>query len=274
MKLLVGGDSFAQFPNGEWYLTKPHGPLTVEYPESNKGGPITVTYDYKHTGQLLDENAVSVGMGGGDLSATTFVTLQELEKQQDFTHVLFYITNFNRDIIDVSQRNDLKVLDAISGSDHTMPSDFYKTEVLGSSISREHDDESNYRFLGHWWYASNEEIQAPMIPEIKIYNRMKSEFTYFHNGLSNLALLKTYCDDRNINLLCIAPMHHVPNMKEIESFLNIDIIVPSGLMENYWDYLKSPLFKWSRSHYSSKQHKTLADHIIQNYPEWISMHDK
>jgi len=269
MKLLVAGDSFAQFPNGEWYLSKPHGPETVEYPDSNKGGPITITYNYKHTGQIFDDNAVSVGIGGGDLSSTSVVAIQELQKQQDFTHLLFYITNFNRDIIDISQRNDLKVVDAISNADAKMISSFYSEPKLDPNASRSGVD-SDFRFLGHWWYASNEDIQQPLISEIKTYNRLKADFTYLHNGLSNIALLKNYCNKHNIKLLCIAPMHHVPNTEELREFLDIDVFAFAGFMENYWDYLRTPQFKWSRSHLDAKGHKNVAYYIMQNYSHWVS----
>ena len=77
MKLLVGGDSFAQFPDHSYghQESRPY----IDWPESNLGTGFRQNLLFKHWCQQLDNDAVSVGIGGSDISTTTFVTLQELK---------------------------------------------------------------------------------------------------------------------------------------------------------------------------------------------------
>ena len=101
MKLLVGGDSFAEFPKQSYNvdIKKDY----IDFPSSGKGEGFRQNLNYNHWCQILDHNAVSVGIGGADISITTFVTIQQL-MTLEFTHCIFFVTDFYRDVIEINKK--------------------------------------------------------------------------------------------------------------------------------------------------------------------------
>lgn len=84
--LLVGGDSFAQFPKTEWVM------------ETNSSRPCS-QWDGKniHWCELLSQelniDCISTGVAGGDSSITSYETIREIYNNKSLTHCIFFITS-------------------------------------------------------------------------------------------------------------------------------------------------------------------------------------
>ena len=67
--LLVAGDSFAEFPKD---------------------------VDYSHWAEIIsNHDAISTGTGGSDIGYTSMIAMEELY-QNNYTHCIFFITDFGR----------------------------------------------------------------------------------------------------------------------------------------------------------------------------------
>ena len=83
--LLVGGDSFAQFPKTEWVLERKQNRPCPEWDGKNF-----------HWCELLAEQlniaSESVGIQGGDSATTSYETIRQLHLNENITHCIFFIT--------------------------------------------------------------------------------------------------------------------------------------------------------------------------------------
>lgn len=270
--LLVGGDSFAQFPRFHWYKTSP-GPdqiTTVSYPASRRGPGFTVDYTYPHWCEILDNNAISVGVGGGDIYTTSFVTTQSILSNPKITHCIFFITSFDRDVIQTSKRSfeklELDILD-------TPPmKEVYTSEsryVVDGHVSRNADVASNLRLIGHHWFCQPEEMRGPDADKILNYLSYTPAFKQIHTKLACLSHLKTICDNNNVKILFTTPMDGETLYKQLEKMLNITCFDFHPAIDNYDEYMETTQYKWLTSHLTKEQHVKVADHFKSKFSNWL-----
>tara|TARA_B110000046_G_C12901175_1_gene358674 strand:+ start:253 stop:987 length:735 start_codon:yes stop_codon:yes gene_type:complete len=83
--LLVGGDSFAQFPKTEWVMEEKQNRPCSEWDGKNH-----------HWCELLAKQlniaSESVGIQGGDSATTSYETIRQLHLNENITHCIFFIT--------------------------------------------------------------------------------------------------------------------------------------------------------------------------------------
>ena len=271
--LLVGGDSFAQFPRFHWYKSSPTADqiTTVSYPASSRGPEFTVDYTYPHWCEILDNNAISVGVGGGDIYTTSFVTIQALLGNPKITHCIFFITGFDRDVIQTSKRSTDKLkLDMID----TQPlQEVYTSQsryVVDGYASRNHNTLSDFRFVGYNWFSESEEMQGSNADEILNYLSYTPAFKQIHTKLACLSHLKTICDNNNVKILFITPMDGEIVNKQLEPLLNIICFDFHSAIDNYEEWILTNEHQWLTSHLSKEQHVKVADHFNSQFPNWYN----
>jgi len=269
MKLLFGGDSFAQFPS-HWYLnTRQDDEIIVEYPSSPKGEGFTIEYDYKHWGELLaeyyDGTAVSVGLGAGDISSCTLICIQELLKNK-YTHCIFSVTQYIRDIVQIDDQDPQ--LNLIKSSEDVI--DFYNQslgEHIDSHVSRIYEPLSKHRFIANNWWVDTDEIKGKHKNSISHYLHHVADFKYIHDRVSNLALLKTVCEQLNIKLLFSLPFDNWQSHISTSKFLQIDTFDYMDKVVSK-EYKDSEQFKWILSHHTDQQHKEIFNLFLEQYSDW------
>ena len=266
MKLLVGGDSFAQFPSG--YYHNPSPPITAEYPSSGRGEGFSVTYDYLHWTELIAEQnngtAKSIGLGAGAMSSTVAITVQELINNS-YSHCVFSVTQFARDCVQLAEHSPL---DATLAAD-SMPLDhFYDREIIDKDAGRDPDSGSSVMFTGAWWYHSTEDVRGSQQHTIDSYFRHKPAFTYIHNNIANLAYLQMICDQQNISLVLSCPFYDTNVPTSIHKILpNIKLFTFDDVVDqSNWSMTEQ--YKWLRSHYNKQQHIAIAEKFNNIYPDW------
>lgn len=267
MKLLVGGDSFAQFPS-HWYKCV-NNELVWEYPSSSRGEGFSVTYDFKHWAELLADqyngSATSIGIGAGDISTTTFVTIQELLKN-NYTHCMLFVTHFSRDCLDTKY---VPAIDKVISADSRPIDDLYSsTDIIDCNIGRAHDPLSNYRLTSCSWFNDTDEIKGSFRDEIDHYLKHHADFKYIHDRVSNVALLKSVCQQQGIKLLLNFPFgnnhnakYGLPTMLDLPGFSFAEIV-----NQDAWS--KTEMYKWMLTHYTEQQHEEIYNHFLKTYPTW------
>jgi hypothetical protein len=240
MKLLVGGDSFAQFPNGQWYQSSAESHITD-----------------KHWCQLIDKNTVSVGYGAGDLYTTSFVTTQKILQDDDITHCIFFITNASRDIIQTKGNDAIKLADNLH---ETFSIEYYLTDYIDSHISKNKDSLSNYMFFDGDFLKSKY-----FIP----YFTAHADFKHIHTKLSVLSLLKTLCDRKDVKLIFVAPFDVLEVQNNITYFTGVSVFNLLEIFPNLQEWISSEEALNTISHFSSDMHFKTANHFHKIYPNWL-----
>jgi len=244
MKLLVGGDSFAQFPNGEWYKSFAESHITD-----------------KHWCQLIDKNAVSIGYGAGDIYTTSFVTIQRILQDTSFTHCIFFITSVDRDII---QTNSRRHTDIAVRTTHNNFIDNYENNFADSGVAKTDTEYSNYKFVNFENIFKNEENDI-----VKGYFHTSAEFKNLHTKLSCLSLIKTFCDRNNIKLLFVAPFEDANIQEQYNFFTNTPVFDFRHADINWFEFLESKECNNYTSHLTNDMHLTVANHFHKIYPNWL-----
>lgn len=270
--LLVGGDSFAQFPRFHWYKTSPAADqiTTVSYPASKRGPGFTVDYTYPHWCEILDNNAISVGIGGGDIYTTSFVTTQSILSNPKITHCIFFITGFDRDVIQTTKRTfdklKLDILDTPPMKEvYTSKSKY----VVDGHLSRRHEPESNFRLVGHNWFCESEEMRGPNADEILNHLSYTPAFKQIHTKLACLSHLKTICDNNDVKILFTTPMDGETLYKQLERLLNITCFDFHPAIANHDEWILTNQYKWLTSHLTKEQHVLVADRFKSQFPNWL-----
>jgi len=219
--LLVGGDSFGVFDEENLHWAK----------------------------IISNGNAKSVALGGRDISTTTYATMQELYKN-NYTHCIFFITNFARiGMQALTPKVDIvnKQLVKTPNEEYNKPtidmnSPYWTTHLVDgtsfwneSIIKEELDTNSNVNFL----------FQS--IPD----------FAFTHDRLGNLALIKNYCQIHNIKLVFASNFITNEWRQEVKEFLDIDLF-DLGQIE----------FNNLPSHYNKLQHKEFAELFNNDFDSW------
>lgn len=268
MKLLVGGDSFAQFPDHSFQCieTRPY----IDYPESNLGKGFRQNLLFKHWCQHLDEDAVSVGIGGADISTTSFVTLQEL-MSGNYTHCIFFVTNFYRDIVEINKADPM---DSPRFADHTEFDTLYKDKdyIKHMHWTSENEDDADdmsekvYRKIRTSVWFDTDEIIGKHKQGFQTYLKYYADFKYIHNRLSNLMFLKKYCDDNGINLCFVYPFYPDPSSRNTMKYI-------SGEHFHYpikQTTITSEFFKWAVTHHTEDEHLLIAHRFKRRYSYWLN----
>ena len=270
MKLLVGGDSFAEFPKQSYnYVEKRE---FIDWPSSGKGSGFRQYLNYKHWCQQLDNNAVSVGIGGADISITTFVTIQQL-MTNEYSHCIFFVTEFYRDIIEINKKQSINSAHFAQNTDFDT---LYKNTEYIKNIkwSSQADDladatdEKVYKKIRSSIWYDTDEIIGKHKPGVMQYLRYHADFKYIHDRLSNLMFLKKCCDDHNINLCLVLPFWPLPSAQGV-----IDYIPGDSTTVHFHYKFKdesSEFFKWARSHHSEEEHKDIAHRFRREYKYWLN----
>ena len=218
MKLLVGGDSFAEFLIAFMTMeTKDYQTFLLK--KEKVLGKIPI----KHWCQILDQDAVSVGITGADISVTSFVTIQELMTQK-FTHCIFFVTDFYRDTIEINKKQPI---DSTEFAQNTDFDSVYKNRkfiknIRWSSWEDEEADKTSekvYKKLRSSIWHETDEFIGKHKPGIMQYLRYHADFKYIHDRLSNLMFLKKYCDDNNIGICFVLPFWPRPNARGVIEYI-------------------------------------------------------
>lgn len=305
--LLVGGDSFAEFPKE----TIPNGDVTNSVKEW-KGG-------FLHWAEIISNgNAISTGAGGFDLGYTSLTAMEELY-QNNYTHCIFFITDFIRISTQIVDSN-MAILNKAFISQDT-PQEFYGAEermrppvdpsgryltsppLDASGVRRTVELNKAYHeqarsqyeqsiFRGHdskhvtippgnehgnTPYDAVENLvvfsssgMTPLAdnPEIHNYLKVQPGFEYMHTRLGYISLLKNYCNNNNIKILFACPFMEPEQVDNMKQFLQIDVF------DIYQTITKKTLFQSAEfreciSHFNEEQHKMLVQCFNKDYPGWI-----
>tara|TARA_B110000503_G_C7136101_1_gene408863 strand:- start:85 stop:831 length:747 start_codon:yes stop_codon:yes gene_type:complete len=186
--LLVGGDSFAQFPKTDWVLeTKSSKACT------NWDGNIL------HWCELLAQekniDSISVGIAGGDSSITSYETIRQLYNNTSITHCIFFITSpFRTAIRDKSSKSESELKRRFAHYDDRWmlaPAEYYST-VLTDNI-----------FLPGSHYASIDRECGQEIEHNQLWHRIDRipEHEFIQKQLNSLATISTMAKTRGISIV-------------------------------------------------------------------------
>lgn len=269
--LIVGGDSFAQFPR-QWYQCESTEETLNPVPEFNQ------SLDFKHWGQLLADQgnmeSKSVGVGGGDISSTTAITMQEIHRSPA-THCLFFITTFPRTIVNrlVDRKHTTEIAPhTVFGTNYKK---FYKdTNVYDNDLQRAHVNKPGQRLIGEDWWYNTPDIQGPTKDSISNYLDHLHVETDLHNKWSNLTALAYTCQKKNIKLVFVTPFSNSPSINTFLKFTEFDhfnyMADLYGHLENFRrKVVGKENFKWLRTHHTEEQHFEILDHFNKCFPNWL-----
>jgi len=254
--LLVGGDSFAQFPKS-CYLEKDN---QIEH------GDPGLYPDY-HWCQSLYAEAKSVGMGSADISSTTFITISEIIKSKNaYTHCVFFITHPVRTILNKEPQQENETAHGLSALVPTMEERYHSPEhtiPYGTASSYAVSD-SNAMFM-----------QASHATEEWQTNTIKSTHVpmAIHNKISNLLALKYVCDSNNIKLLFVAPFGPDPVNESINKFYKLDVFdYMTPIFGSFEQYVENNNKQIShhRTHHTTSEHDSILTEFNKQFPEWIT----
>ena len=230
--LLVGGDSFGVFDNNH-----PHWATIIS-----------------------NGNAKSVAIGGRDISTTSYATMQELYKNT-YTHCIFFITSFGRIGIQSGKQNEMDIIDKVivksPNEDYSKPtidnmSSYSSMNIQGKSVGIIGPNGAGTTTLDN--YDTNFLFKS--IPD----------FAFNHDRLSNLSLIKNYCQIHNIKLIFATNFQDTEWRQEVKEFLDIDLFALG--QKEYQD--PAVLHNELPSHYNTKQHKEFAELFNKEFVNWIN----
>ena len=269
--LLVGGDSFAQFPK-QWYQCESDEEILNPVPEFSQ------SLNFKHWGQLLADQgnmeSKSVGIGAGDISTTTAVTMQALERHP-VTHCIFFITTFPRSVVQRHPNREFAMYEVGDVLHNTDYNKFYTDEKLFvNNMTRRHEDTSGERLLGEDWWHNDSAIQGPY--KVKISNHLECIVpnSALHDKWCNLIALANSCEKKNIKLFFVTPFADSISAKTflLENNYNHFDYMPDlyGDWVNFRENIVGRLnFKWLRTHHTEQQHFEIANHFNKCFPNWL-----
>jgi hypothetical protein len=250
MRLLVGGDSFAQRPKDE---------------------------DNTHWCELLAlEHSVPVdfvAVGGADISTTTLKTIQAILSEQ-YTHCVFFITDWFRDVVHAQLK------DIHSKFDYITPTNFYSSLNLPSycftrNVFTEH---TKYRFTGYFNLIENSSDQLNY-KELLNYMQLKADFTYTHDHLSNLSMLANVAKEKNVKLMLVEVFSNtiannvddfatfIPNLRS--SVFNYFNSMGTS-QKQFYQHKDNEPYKQIPSHHGAGQHKHILALFRYEKPNWLT----
>jgi hypothetical protein len=247
MKLLVAGDSFAQEPR-------------IEDIEDNV-----------HWCRLLasanNADVNFVGLGGGDISTTTLRAISSL-MNDTYTHCIFFVTDWYRDVVHIEMRDPIKRFKQYTGNLDKFYRDIKLDYTLFGRINFR--PQNKYRFTG---YFNVIEPSGPSVTELSHYLQLKADYTYIHDRLSNLSLLSAVAKQLNVNLLFVDTFNNL-------SSLNFPFI-PEMITFDYFKMMNTSHYKFyqqaenlhlrsMQSHHGIEQHENILKLFNTAYPHWLT----
>ena len=289
--LLVAGDSFAEFPKD---------PMVHHPGVKTKDG-------YPHWAEIIsNHDAISTGTGGSDIGYTSMIAMEELY-QNNYTHCIFFITDFGRIPLQPVKDNMAILNKSLTSLDS--PQDFYgsrkrvrpKTKIPGvdDGIRRpvshyllpyggyqtghiciptndngeggysmsKYDDVETLSFL-NYHHAGNFETLLKDDPEIHDYLKLQPTFNFMHTKLGHISLLKNYCNNNNIKILFVCPFLNQNQVVNLKNFLQIEVFDIYQTVSKR-TLFESAEFRECHSHFNKEQHKMLAEYFNKDYSGWI-----
>ena len=244
MKLLVGGDSFGTADMNkdvlELYKIKYywHRQLAAEYGA-----------EYKN-----------VAVGGADIYYSTFRAIQAILNDPEITHMMFFITDLSRDLLNRKDAMDVMMhnvtnLDIV---DH----DFYRT----------HNPNTTCESTGTKW----EVLQKPGLPLFRYFIN-QSTTKLFHAGLAVLTQLATLCHKRNIKMMfvhtCFKDQINYIESNATEFMLNFQSYKYVDALGIKYYNEEGDIINWrSRwpAHMSPDEHPILLSKFKSLNPTWMN----
>ena len=247
MRLLVGGDSFAQRPTN-------------------------ISDNNIHWCDLLasefSTDADFVGIGGGDISTTTLRTVSALLSGQ-YTHCVFFITDWFRDVVHLTPSDPYKKVIQYN------PNKFYNDIYLPQSLfgRKVFTEDSKYRFTGY--FNLMEPDLEPNPNELNNYLYLKADYTYMHDRLSNLSMLSTVAKKCNVKLMYVEVFNTLLSNTNVDTFVQ-DFVCFNYLKQWNTDYYKffdhkdNTKYRSAPSHHSPQQHKDILQLFLAERPNWLT----
>lgn len=257
MKLLVGGDSFAQ------------NPIFTQTPVLHS------TETNIHWCELLAaSNSMQVdftGLGGGDISTCTLRTIQSL-LNGEYSHCIFFVTDWYRDVVHNTPTDPYKKFE------YSSPIKFYSDTDLPTSyfIRTNFSDKARYRLTGFFNLIGEPEYPA----QLTHYLHLKADYTYTHDRLSNLSMLAHVAKQKNVKLIFVEIF--TANMNDnLADFSQFIPTLQAETVFNYFSlmgtshgefYSREENFHWRLcpSHHSPSQHRDILKIFLSKYSTWLT----
>ena len=257
MKLLVGGDSFAQ------------SPIFVQTPIPHTTEPNIHWCELLAASESMQVDFT--GLGGGDISTCTLRTVQSL-LNGDYSHCIFFVTDWYRDVV------------------HSKPADPRKKFVYGSPMQFYSDtdlpdyyfnrtvftDKARYRLTGIFSLTEEAEHQTQLMH----YLQLKADYTYTHDRLSNLSLLAHIAQQKNVKLMFVEifTTNMIDNLADFGQFIPT---LQSDTVFNYFSLMETShgdfyaqeensYWRGVPSHHSPSQHRDILEIFLSKYPSWLT----
>ena len=249
MKLLVAGDSFADLdPSGK----------DLEYCDH----VIPFVWPNKLSNQVNCELA-HTGVGGADIYASTYRAVSAIISDPDITHMLFFITDLNRDLIN-NATNKKSLLYQASMVSELMLHPFYGSHDI-CTYSDSSGEKSDYLLN-----------QGPDQTKFGYFATSSPE-KVLHAGLACICQLVQVCNIHNVDCVFV----HTAFFEQetfIESYR--DTLMPAGYktfsyqetLNPDWGFTNDKLMRlrleWP-GHMSYEEHNELLKAFCQHYPDWL-----
>lgn len=174
-KLAIAGDSFA--------TTDPNGTQC-----SRHGIP------YLWPEELARKNnaqTTASGVGGADIYASTFRATQQIVNDNSITHMLFFITDFNRDLLNNANSMSGMIQNAVEADCLLEGQEFYESHNVDT-----YSESDGCKFQ----YLLKEKTDNKTT--LSYYAKSSPEKT-LHAGMACLSQLALVCEKHNVNLIFV-----------------------------------------------------------------------
>ena len=295
MKLLVGGDSFAEFSGFRNHFYQMDSSVRVRNHHPSRPN---INEKFDHWCEIVaghyNGTAISHGLGGHDISSTCYITMQKILNDESFTHVIFFVTDFLREMVNKN------IKDLNSWCDHiTRIKNFDTHEKFygNHKIYNIQDIRDDFR-KGHIFDYLKKLRSEPVSYEASISGTNLVEmlidigdpancpdpdeikgkisyilnfplFRYIHDRLANLTMLNEVCKSRNIQVIFVDTFaQDLVNLSKLGINLNIFNMYHVCNNELNIKYLSEEPRLHYPSHLYADEHIQLANIFLQQFPNW------
>lgn len=244
MKLLVGGDSFGTADLNKDILDL----YKIKY--------------YWHM-QLAADYGVeyeNVAVGGSDIYYSTFRAIQTILNDNEITHVMFFITDLSRDLL--NREDNMAV----------MMHNVMETDIANDRFYHAHDVHTTCESTGTKWDV----LLKPGLPLFRYFIN-QSTTKVFHAGLSVLTQLANLCHKRNIKLMfvhtCFKEQIEYIEPYAKEFMLNYQSYKYVDALDTKYYEEEGDIVNWRGrwpGHMSPKEHPILLHKFKSLNPTWLN----
>lgn len=253
-KLLVGGDSFGEFPRYEYLYMEANDEFRYRTQGSDPSINYTYSTDYPHWCELLatrmGTTAESYALPGRDISSTTFsVTKQLLTKE--YSHMVFFVTSFLRESIQLPEGALIDKLEKLNELSDTSLADYFNCRQLHSDDSYLIDMNNTD---GHHFEQT--------------YKHLTTHFGVVHDRLSNLIALYSLAKSLGVKPMFVIQWPNKGFIELLEDVIGDPCYFKTGLP----DECNSDNFKYYnaiRSHLYEKDHENILNEFLQQNPTFV-----